>query len=88
MPKEYQEFQGMFKKEANKKLPEHQDWDHEIPLEKRKKLTYGPIFAMSETELKALREYLDKNLKKGFVQPSTSYAGYSILFIPKKNEKL
>ena len=67
MPKEYQEFQGMFKKEAYKKLPEHQDWDHEIHLEKGKKPTYGPIYALSETEFKALREYLNKNLKKKFI---------------------
>ena len=88
MPNEYQEFQGMFKEEAYEKLPEHQDWDHEIPLEGGKKPTYGLIYALSETELKALREYLDKNLKKRFIQPSISPAGYSILFVPKKDKKL
>ena len=77
----------MFKEEAHEKLPEHQDWDHKIPIEERKKPTYGPIYALSETKLKALREYLDKNLKKGFIQPSTSLAGYPILFVPKKDGK-
>ena len=76
MPKKYQEFQGMFKVEAHEKLPEHWDWAHEIPLEGGKKPTYGPIDALSETELKALREYLDKNLKKEFIRPSTSPARY------------
>ena len=65
--RDYQEFYAMFKEEAYEKLPEHQDWDHKIPIEKGKKPTYGPIYALSETELKALREYLDKNLKKGFI---------------------
>ena len=46
MPKEYPEFQGMFKEKAHKKLLKHQDWDHEIPLEKGKKPTYGPIYAL------------------------------------------
>ena len=54
----------MFKEESHKKLPEHQDWDHEIPIEEREKPTYRSIYALSETKLKALREYLDKNLKK------------------------
>ena len=72
MLKKYQDFQGMFKKEAHEKLPEHQNWDHEILLGRGKKPTYGPIYALSETELKILREYLDKNLKKGFIQPFTS----------------
>ena len=78
----------MFKEEAYEKLPEHQDWDHKIPIEERKKPTYRPIYALSETELKALREYLNKNLKKGFIQPFTSPAGYPILFVPKKDRKL
>ena len=60
--KKNQEFQGIFKEEAHEKLSEHQDWDHKIPLEEKKKPTYGPINALSETELKALRKYLDKNL--------------------------
>ena len=78
----------MFKEEAHKKLPEHRDWDHKIPIKEGKKPTYGPIYALSETELKALREYLDENLKKGFIRPSTSPAGYLILFVPKKDRKL
>ena len=57
----------MFKEEAYEKLPEHRDWDHEILIKEGKKPTYGPIYALSETKLKALREYLDKNLRKGFI---------------------
>ena len=88
IPRDYQELYAMFKEEAHEKLLEHQDWDYEIPIEEGKKPTYGPIYVLSETKLKALREYLDKNLKKGFIRPSTSPAGYSILFVPKKNGKL
>ena len=88
IPRDYQEFYTMFKKEANEKLPEHWDWDHKIPIEKGKKPTYGPIYVLSETKLKALREYLDENLKKGFIRPSTSPARYPILFVPKKGKKL
>ena len=67
IPRDYQEFYAMFKEKAHEKLPEHQDWDHKILIEEGKKPTYGPIYALSETELKALREYLDENLKKGFI---------------------
>ena len=66
-PRDYQEFYAMFKEEAYEKLPEHRDWNHEIPIDEGKKPTYRPIYAPSETKLKALREYLDKNLKKGFI---------------------
>ena len=78
----------MFKGEAHEKLPEHQDWDHEILIEEGKKPTYRPIYALSETKLKALREYLNENLKKEFIRPSSSPAGYPIQFVPKKDGKL
>ena len=53
-----------------------------------KEPTFGPIYALSEKELETLREYLDENLKKGFIRPSDSPAGYSILFARKKDETL
>src|SRR5437016_12635144 len=43
---------------------------------------------MSEKELLAVREYLQKHLEKGHIRPSTSPAGYPVLFVPKKDEGL
>ena len=88
LPSEYKEYQEMFEETAIVTLPEHQEWDHEIPLEDRKKPTHSPIYTLSAKELEALRNYLDKNLAKGFIRPSTSPAGYPILFVPKKDSKL
>ena len=38
--------------------------------------------------MKVLRQYLDENLKKGFIRESKSPAGYLILFAPKKDGTL
>jgi hypothetical protein len=43
---------------------------------------------LSEKELGVLREYIDENLKKGFIRESKSPAGSPILFILKKNGSL
>ncbi|KAG9814520.1 hypothetical protein KCU63_g19795, partial [Aureobasidium melanogenum] len=53
-----------------------------------KQPTFGPIYALSEKELKTLREYLDENLARGFIRKSESPAGYPILFAPKKDGSL
>ena len=54
-------------------------------MELGKKPTFRPIYALSEKELQTLQQYLDENLKKGFIQKSESPAGYPILFVPKKD---
>jgi RNase H-like domain found in reverse transcriptase/Reverse transcriptase (RNA-dependent DNA polymerase)/Integrase zinc binding domain/Chromo (CHRromatin Organisation MOdifier) domain/Retrotransposon gag protein len=69
-------------------LPAHQPWDHEIPIEEGKTPPFGPIYQMSETELAVLKEYIDKNLKKGYIRESTSRAGAPVLFVPKKDKEL
>jgi hypothetical protein len=35
-----------------------------------------------------LREYINKNLKKGYIRPSTLLTRYPVLFVPKSNGKL
>jgi RNase H-like domain found in reverse transcriptase/Reverse transcriptase (RNA-dependent DNA polymerase)/Integrase zinc binding domain/Chromo (CHRromatin Organisation MOdifier) domain/Aspartyl protease len=87
--KEYSRFQQLFVEDkTSTALPQHQPWDHTIPLKEGKEPKYGPIYQLSEKELKELRNYLDENLKKGFIRPSTSPAGYPILFARKKDGSL
>ena len=50
--------------------------------------SFGPIYSLSDLELKALSTWLKENLDKGFNQPSTSPAGAPILFVKKKNGSL
>ncbi len=49
---------------------------------------YGLIYPLSQTELAALREFLEENLKKGFIRESKSLASAPILFAPKKDSSL
>ena len=44
---------------------------------------YGSIYNLSETELKALKEYINKMLAKGFIRPSKSPFGSLVLFVKK-----
>jgi transposase InsO family protein len=89
IPKEYKEFAELFQEELGiEALPKHQSWDHEIVLEDGKQPTFGPIYSLSEKELEVLKDYINVNLKKGFIRESTSPAGYPIIFVPKKNGKL
>ena len=48
-----------------------------------KELPWGPIHALSEKVLQAIREYFNTMLKSGKIRPSKSPTGALILFVPK-----
>ena len=83
IPLELEKFQDVFSVEDAGKLPSHQGGDHAI--ETTNDPPYGPLYNLSNTELAALREYLDAALAKGWIRHSTSPAGAPILFVPKKD---
>ncbi|SLM33518.1 Ribonuclease H-like domain [Lasallia pustulata] len=86
IPAEYAEYEEMFKEQADHDaLPEHQTWDHEIPIVPGKNPEKQPIYPISEAKLEVLRKYIDENKAKGFIQESTSPVGYPILFVQKKD---
>ena len=84
----YEDFGHVFEKKNVDRLLEHRPYDCPIDLQKGASTPFGPIYRLSEPELQALRTYLDENLEKGFIQPSKSPAGASILFVKKKDGSL
>jgi hypothetical protein len=89
VPIEYAEFADVFEPTNSQKLPPHRPGiDHEIPLISNAKPVYGPIYNLSETELQALKEYIDNMVAKGFIRPSKSPFGSPVLFVKKPDGSL
>lgn len=88
VPSEYHDLLDVFSKKKADALPSHRPYDHTIPLVPGETPPFGPIYSLSEVELKALSDYLDENLDKGFIRPSSSPAGAPILFVKKKDGSL
>lgn len=88
IPEEYSRYSKLFSDELETGLPAHNRWDHEITLKPGKEPPFCKTYPLNEKHRQALREYLDTNLKKGYIKPSQSPAGFPILFVPKKNGKL
>ncbi|SPC67056.1 uncharacterized protein UHOD_11464 [Ustilago sp. UG-2017b] len=88
IPPEYHQYLNVFSRVEADKLPPHRTYDHQIPLEEGKSPPFGPIYSLSEHELKTLREYLEENLAKGFISPSDLPAASPILFVKKKDGSL
>ncbi|OAA35974.1 pol protein [Beauveria brongniartii RCEF 3172] len=88
IPEEYSKYSKLFSGELETGLPEHSRWDHEIKLQPGTEPTFNKIYPQNPEQDKALKEYLEEMLQKGYIRPSESPAGYPILWVPKKNGKL
>jgi hypothetical protein len=54
VPKEYSDFTDVFDKKEAEALPQHQSYDHAIPLEEGTSPPMGPIYSLSKSELQIL----------------------------------
>ena len=88
IPTQYKEYQDVFEKKNADMLPKHRPYDCSMNLQECTQPPFGPIYNLSQNEFAALREYLDENLTKNFIQHSKSLAGAPILFMKKKDGSL
>lgn len=83
LPPEIVDFADVFSPKEADKLPPHRPEDHHIPIKEGSSLPFGPLYGMSRNELKALKEWLEENLRKGFFRPSSSPVASPVLFVKK-----
>lgn len=88
LPEKYADYADVFDERNASLLPEHRPYDCAIELEPGTQPPFGPIYGLTETELHALKEYVDEHLAKGFIRHSQSPAGAPILFVKKKDGSL
>jgi Reverse transcriptase (RNA-dependent DNA polymerase)/Retroviral aspartyl protease len=88
IPEEYHDFADVFSKAKADTLPPHRPYDLKIELEDGAKPPLGPMYSLSQTELHALREFIDENLRTGFIRSTSSPHGAPILFVRKKDGSL
>ena len=84
IPDKYSDFADVFSETKTLMLPERTKLnEHAINLEDGKQPPYGLIYSLDLVELETLKTYIESYLKTGFIQPSKSLAGASILFDKK-----
>ena len=68
IPEEYSRYSKLFSDELETGLPAHSRWDHEITLKPDKEPLFYKTYPLNEKYREALKEYLDTNLKKGYIR--------------------
>ena len=73
----------------NSKRPvKHVLQDYKIKFKLKTVLKFYLIYKLIKTENLALQKFIRENLRKRYIKPLQLSAGYSVLFILKKNRKL
>ena len=87
VPKEYKGHL-VFEPKHLEGLLEYSPQNYEIKLKEGAQLKFFKIYYINRQQNEELKKYLEENLKRGYIRPSISLAGYPILFVPKKDRKL
>ena len=86
---EYSDYSNFFSAEHTAELLENTGInEHAIKLEEGKQPLFGPIYSLGPIEFETLKTYIETNLANGFIRPSKSPAGASILFDRKPDGSL
>ncbi|KIM62408.1 hypothetical protein SCLCIDRAFT_24953 [Scleroderma citrinum Foug A] len=79
VPREYWDYLDVFSKLKSERMPLRKPWDHGIDLKED--------FPPKKDEQKEVEAFLDDQLSKGYIQPSSSQQTSLVFFVPKKDGK-
>ena len=88
VPEDYHKFADVFSKAKASVLAPHQDHNLKIDLEEGATLLPRRLYSLSPVELEALWTFIDKNLRFGFIHPTSSSHAAPVLFVKKKDGSL
>ncbi|KAL0185720.1 hypothetical protein M9458_017390, partial [Cirrhinus mrigala] len=85
IPTEYQDLLEAFSRTRATQLPPHRPGDCTIDLIPGATPPRGRVFPLSQAESEAMHKYIQEELAKGFITPSTSPASAGFFFVKKKD---
>ena len=88
IPEEYCDFADVFSKTKADTLAPHHPYNLKINLEEGTSPPIGPLYSLSQSELKALQEFIDEHIHIGFIRSTNLPYGAPVLFICKKDGSL
>ena len=88
VPPDYHEFTNVFSKTHASATALHQPYDLKIELEEGTSPPFGPIYSLSQSELRSLQEFLDEHLVMDFICPSHSLGRFKSFLLLSQDLKV
>ena len=89
VPEWLHEYGNVFSKTKSERMPLQKLYDHAIEFEKGAILSKpAKVYLLSVSERSSLDSWIDKELRKGYIQPSTSPIATLFFFVKKHDRSL
>jgi len=87
VPQRFHKWLKVFEKAELERMPVRKPWDHAINLKEDFVPRKGRTYLMSREEKEKVREFVEEQLRKGYIRPSKSPQTSLVFFVEKKNRK-
>jgi len=75
----------VFGKVESERMPKRKIWDHAIDFKETFKLRKGRIYPLSKNEREEVQNFVEDQLRKGYIRPSKSPQTSPVFFVGKKD---
>jgi len=84
VPKKFLKWKKVFGKVESKRMLTRKIWDHAIDLKKTFKPRKGKIYPLSKNKREEVQNFVEDQLRKGYIRPSKSPQTSLVFFVGKK----
>jgi len=85
VPKRFLKWRKVFGKIELERMPTRKIWDHAIDLKETFKPRKGRIYSLSKNEREEVQNFINDQLRKGYIRPSKSPQMSPVFFVGKKD---
>jgi len=85
VPRKFLKWRKVFGKVELEKMPTRKVWDHAIDLKEIFKSWKGRIYPLSKNEREEVQNFVEDQLRKGYIRPSKSPQTSPVFFVGKKD---
>ena len=87
VPEKFHKWIKVFGKKQSERISMKKIWDHAIDLKEKFTPRKGKIYPLSREEKEEVRDFIQEQLRKGYIQPSKSPQTAPVFFVGKKDGK-
>jgi len=87
VPERFHKWIKVFGKKASERMPMRKVWDHTIDMKKGLVLRKRKVYPLSREEREKVREFIEEQLRKGYIKPLKSSQMAPVFFVGKKDGK-